>query len=266
MTIKTLDFKCALVTGGGGGIGRAMSEYFLSQGKKVIIAGRTESKLQAASKEMQNCPYYVLDTGDIPAIPEFVKKITKEHPELDCLVNNAGVQRPFTIPSMEPADFLAKADQELSINISGPMHLAVNLLPHFRSKGSSGAVIMNVSSVLGYNPFSIINPVYNATKSWLHFWSMNLRTQLQQADVNVRVVEIAPPTVSTDLHRERENPDDNKKENNESALSVDEFMKEIVDGWKQDKDVVSAGMGVDLVQRWYKEFGPAYEKAASGGK
>nr|POE87994.1 putative oxidoreductase dlte [Quercus suber] len=260
-----------------------MSDYFLSQGKKVIIAGRTESKLQAASKEMQNCPYYVLDTGDISAIPDFVKKITNEHPELDCLVkhvthhitfrafanrsnSNAGVQRPLSIPSMGPSDFLAKADQEIAINISGPMHLALNLLPHFRSKESSGAVIMNVSSVLGYIPFSIINPVYNGTKSWLHFWTMNLRTQLQQEGVNVRIVEIVPPTVSTDLHREREDPDDNKKEKNESALSVDEFMKQIVEGWKEDRDIVSAGMGNGIVQRWHKEFGPDYEEAANGGK
>lgn len=63
-----------------------MAEYFLSQGKKIIIVGRTESKLQSAAKELKNCPYYVLDTGDLPAIPEFVKKVTSEHPDLDCLV------------------------------------------------------------------------------------------------------------------------------------------------------------------------------------
>jgi len=139
-----------------------MSDYFLSQGKKVIICGRTESKLQAAAKEMNSCPYYVLDTGDIPAIPAFIEKITKEHPDLDCLVNNAGVQRPLDVNEMKPEEFLQKADNEISINIAGPMHLAVGLLPHFRQK--PGAVIMNVSSVLGYIPTSIINPVYNGTK------------------------------------------------------------------------------------------------------
>lgn len=145
-----------------------MSEYFISQGKTVIICGRTESKLQAASKEMKDCPYYVLDTGDIKAIPAFISKITKEHPELDCLVNNAGVQRPLDVNEMQPEEFLQKADNELSININGPMHLAVGLLPHFKTK--PGAVIMNVSSVLGYIPTSIINPVsiipLKYTPSW----------------------------------------------------------------------------------------------------
>lgn len=134
-----------------------MSDYFLSQGKKVIICGRTESSLEKASKEMKDCPYYVLDTGDIAAIPKFIERVTKENPDLDCLVNNAGVQRPLDVNEMSSEDFLKKADQELSINISGPMHLTLGLLPHFKQK--PGAVVMNVSSVLGYIPTSVINPV-----------------------------------------------------------------------------------------------------------
>lgn len=136
-----------------------MSEYLVSQGKKVIICGRTESKLKTAAKEIGNCPYYVLDTGDIAAIPTFVKKITSEHPELDCIINNAGVQRPLDVNELDAEEFLEKADQEISINIRGPMHLTLNLLPHLKSK--PGAVIMNVSSVLGYIPTSVINPVYS---------------------------------------------------------------------------------------------------------
>ncbi|KAK5138171.1 hypothetical protein LTR08_004866 [Meristemomyces frigidus] len=264
MTFKTLDFKCALVTGGGGGIGRAISDYFLSQGKKVIIVGRTQSNLEAASNEMKNCPYYVLDTSNISAIPDFIKKITTEHPELDCLVNNAGVQRPLDVNEMSSEEFLEKADQEVAINVSGPMHLAVGLLPHFREK--KGAVIMNVSSVLGFIPTSIINPVYNGTKSFVHFWSMNLRTQLAQTNGNIRVIEIAPPSVGTDLHRERKDPNDNKKDKNPAALSVQEFMDDVIEAWKADKDIIGAGPSQSVIDRWYGEFGADYEKAAGGGK
>ena len=255
MSPKPLEFKCAIVTGGGGGIGRAMSEWLISQGKKVIIVGRTEAKLQEASKELGHAaPYYTLDTGDISSISSFIEKVTKDHPEVDCLINNAGVQRPLDIHNFD----LQKADQEIDINIRGPMHLTIGLLPHFKSKSS--ALIVNVSSVLGFIPISIINPVYNGTKAWLHFWSMNLRTQLR--DTNVRVVEIAPPTVSTDLHRERSDPDDNKKEKNSAALSVEEFMESITKDWMADKEVIGAGMSRDVVDRWYKEFGSDYDKAA----
>ncbi|KAF2138062.1 uncharacterized protein K452DRAFT_353292 [Aplosporella prunicola CBS 121167] len=258
MPSAALDFSCALVTGGGGGIGKALAEYLLKKGKTVIIAGRTESTLQQTAKEIGATAYYTLDTGAIDTIPAFINKVTTEHPELDCLVNNAGVQRPLQVQKQDPADFLEKADQEININIRGPMHLALGLLDHFKSK-PNGALIVNVSSVLAFIPFSIINPVYNGTKAWLHFWSMNLRTQL--ADTKVRVVEIAPPTVATDLHREREDPDDNKKENNPNALSVDEFIEEVAQKLERGDETIGAGMSADIIDRWYKEFGPHYEKA-----
>ncbi|KAK3672087.1 hypothetical protein LTR78_008057 [Recurvomyces mirabilis] len=258
--IKTLDIKSALITGGGGGIGFSIAQYFSSLNKKVIICGRTESKLQEAQKQLKGSSYYVLDTGDIKAIPDFIKKITTEHPDLDCLVNNAGVQRPLSVNDMEPRDFLEKADNEININVHGPMHLAVGLLPHFKTK--PGAVIMNVSSVLGFIPTSILNPVYNGTKSFVHFWSMNLRTQLEQGGHNIRVIEIAPPSVSTDLHRERADPNDNKKDKNASALTVEEFMDEIIEQWKADVDVMGAGPSKQVVDKWYESFGEKYDQAA----
>lgn len=258
---ENLDFKCALITGGGGGIGKAIAQYFIAKGKKVLIAGRTESKLEASAKEIGAAGHYVLDTGKVAEIPAFVKKITAEHPELDCIVNNAGVQRPLEI--LKDDDFLAKADEEIDINIRGPMHLALGLLPHLQTKPS--ALIVNVSSVLGFVPFSIINPVYNGTKAWMHFWSMNLRTQLRQAGSKVKVVEIAPPTVATDLHRDREDPNDNKKDNNPNALGIEEFIDEISKKMENGDEMIAAGMGNDLVGKWYDAYGETYNKA-SGGK
>lgn len=86
----TLDFHTAFITGGGGGLGYAMAGYLISQGKKVIIAGRTESKLQEAAKNLgHDTAYYVLDTGKVADIPGVVEKVVKEHPEVDCLINNA---------------------------------------------------------------------------------------------------------------------------------------------------------------------------------
>lgn len=116
----SLNFKCVLVTGGGGGLGRAMAEYFVSKGKKVLIAGRTEANLIITQKEIKCAGYYVLDTGDISKIPAFIGRVTKEHPELDCLVNNAGVQRPLEVLKEDAAELLVKADQEIDINIRGP--------------------------------------------------------------------------------------------------------------------------------------------------
>ncbi|KAJ4317101.1 hypothetical protein N0V94_005108 [Neodidymelliopsis sp. IMI 364377] len=256
MSSPNYSFTTALVTGGGGGIGKALSQRLIADGKKVLIAGRTESKLQDACKEIGASGYYVLDTGDVSAIPSFVEKITKEHPDLDCLVNNAGVQRPLDVNKMQAGEFLDKADQEIDINIRGPMHLALRLLPHLKEK--ENGLIVNVSSVLGFVPFSIINPVYCSTKAWMHFWSVDLRAQLK--GTKVRVVEIVPPTVATDLHREREDPDDNKKEKNKSALGVDEFVEEVVGKWEKGEETIGAGMANEIVESWEGGMGKVYEK------
>lgn len=259
--VSTLSFKCALITGGGGGIGRAMAEALISMGKSVIIAGRTESSLKKTAGEIGAKAYFMLDVSNISAIPDFVKEVVAAHPELDCVINNAGVQRPFQIMGPDYDFDLSKADAEIDTNIRGPMHLSVSLVPHFNSL-PNGGVIMNVSSILGYNPFSLVNPVYNGTKAWVHFFSMNLRSQLRQAGSKIKVVEVVPPTVETALHRERKNPDDNKKASgNSAALSVPEFMDQILEGWKEDRDTCAAGMGHDLVEKWYAAYGEQYTKA-----
>lgn len=262
MAPKTLDFNCALITGGGGGLGKTMASWLVSQGKSVIIAGRTESNLQSASKSLNNCPYYVLDTGDIPSIAPFCKRLISEHPEVDCLINNAGVQRPLFVSDFD----LQKADQEISININGPVHLCIGMLEHFKAK--KAATIMNVSSSLGYNPIMLQNPIYNGTKAFVHFWTMTLRSQLKAKEESrhIKVVEIAPPGVETDLHRDRADPDDNKKAKNKDALSTEEFMRDVERGWREDRDVVAPGMAQGLVDKWYEAYGEAYEKAEREGK
>lgn len=260
MAPNTLDFSTALVTGAGGGLGKEMARWLAAHGKKVIVAGRTEANVKQTAAEL-DCAYYVLDTGKLAAIETFVATVTTEHPDLDCLINNAGVQRPLELGALEPSEFLRRADEEIDINIRGPMHLCVRLVPHLQTKVS--ATIMNVSSVLGFVPFSVINPVYNGTKAFVHMFTMNLRTQLQRAGHGqVKVVEIAPPAVGTDLHRDRADPDDNKPHKNAVALSVEQFMEELVRGWRENRELCSAGPGVEMTGQWGEMFGSMYDKMA----
>ncbi|WVQ99807.1 hypothetical protein IAU59_006949 [Kwoniella sp. CBS 9459] len=264
--VETLSFKCALITGGGGGLGKAMAIELLRRGKKVLLAGRSKDKLVATTKEIGASGYYVLDTGDIPSIPAFIEKLTSEHPEVDCLINNAGVQRPLQLFSEEYDFDLKSADQEIDINIRGPMHLSIGLIEkHFKNL-PNGAVVMNVSSVLGFVPFSVINPVYNGTKAWLHMFSTNLRTQLgksgDEGAKQIKIVEIVPPAVETDLHRDRTNPDDNKKANMPHSLSIEEFMDDVKEGWESNQDTVSAGPGKEVVKVWNETLGARYTKMA----
>lgn len=240
--------------------GKAIAQDLLKKGKKVLLAGRTESSLKETTKDIGATGYYVLDTGKTESIPDIIAKITTDHPDLDCLINNAGVQRPFQVFGPDYGFDLSEADQEIDINIRGPMHLSLGLMDHFSKKDK--AVIMNVSSVLGFVPFSVINPVYNGTKAWVHFFTTNLRTQLAQSDKgkHIKVVEIAPPSVETDLHRDRTDPDDNKKEKGASALSLEEFMEEVNKGWEENADTISAGMGKEIVKDWEESLGSRYRK------
>ena len=251
-----------------------MAVSLLRAGKSVILCGRTESNLQSTVSELsaQGLPgkvagYYVLDVSKTAELSAFVDRLLHDHPDLDCLVNNAGVQRPFQVLGPDYSFDLAKADAEIDTDIRAPMHLSVLLVQKQLAElndGKGGGCLMNVSSILGFNPFSVINPVYNGCKSWVHFFSLNLRTQLKQAGKNVKVVEIVPPSVSTGLHRERVDPSDNekaKKQGSTSVLSLEEFMQEVDRQWEEGKDVVTAGPGFELVKKWEEGLGEMYRKA-----
>lgn len=77
---------------------------------------------------------------------------------------------------------------------------------------------------------------------------------------NIKVIEVVPPTVATDLHREREDPEDNKKVSNPNALSVDEFISEISEPLANGDETIGAGMGVGLVDQWDKSMGSIFRK------
>lgn len=121
--------------------------------------------------------------------------------------------------------------------------------------------------MLGFVPYSIINPIYNGTKSFVHYWTKVQRTQVTLAYPNMRVIEIVPPSVGTDLHRERSNPDDNKKEKGaKNSLTIQEYMTEIRQGFEQDKDEIGAGSAHSLIQQWNDAFGERYNSVASNFK
>lgn len=80
----------------------------------------------------------------------------------------------------------------------------------------------------------------------------------------IKGMEIAPPSVGTDLHRERDNPDDNKKEKGAQALTVEQFVDEVKGHWEEGREVIGAGMSKRVVERWYEAFGEDYTKASGG--
>jgi uncharacterized oxidoreductase len=185
-----------LVTGGGSGIGLGLVEEFLKRGSpKVLITGRRLAVLQKVADTYPGKVFFLQsDAGsakDREALLEWVKA---EHSDCNALINNAGIQRRIPM-SQDTADWQERA-AEIEINLNGPIHLCTIFIPYFLSKTNETTVLATVSSALAFVPLGA-GPVYSATKAGMHNYTMGLRYSLE--DTKVRVLEIIPPAVKSNL-------------------------------------------------------------------
>lgn len=188
-----------LITGGGSGIGRGLAEAFHKRGNTVIITGRRREMLDETTRANPGMLAYALDVDNAKAVTEFAAMVTREHPKLNVLVNNAGIMRQ---EKLETQTSLADAEATITTNLLGPLRLTTALLPHLLKQKS--AAVVNVTSGLAFVPL-VSTPTYSATKAALHSYSLSLRKQLEKT--SVEVIELAPPAVATDLvPGHRENP------------------------------------------------------------
>ena len=183
-----------LVTGGGTGIGRGLAESLHRLGNQVIIAGRRLEPLQAVAEANPGIQYLSLDQGDPADIRRFAIELNDGYPDLNVIVNNAGIQRVEDLTTGGPG----AAEQTVAINLLGPIRLTAALLQ--RLLGKQHAAILNVTSGLAFMP-SALTPTYCASKAALHSYTQSLRFQLR--DTAVQVIEIIPPQVQTALQGER---------------------------------------------------------------
>ena len=110
-----------LITGGSSGIGLAFAEAFLSLGNTVIICGRRQDRLEKLAQQYPGLVTYKADIGSRKDREQLTKSVIEQHPNVNILLNNAGVQYYNNLIK----DFdLDKATEEVSINLLGPLHLA----------------------------------------------------------------------------------------------------------------------------------------------
>lgn len=181
-----------LITGGGSGIGKALAEAFHAEGNKVIIAGRRTDALEAVVKANPGMEFRTLDIADAGSISAFAAELVSSFPDLNAVLNNAGIMKPEAIA--DAPDYLAIAEETIAINLLGPIRLTAALLPHLKTKAD--ATVLTVSSGLAFVPLAL-TPTYSATKAAIHSYSQSLRHQLK--DMGIDVIEIAPPYVQTEL-------------------------------------------------------------------
>ena len=180
-----------LITGGASGIGFALAQRFIQGGSQVIICGRREYKLKEARSKYPQLDFRVCDVAEPTERIALYKWVTETCPDLNILVNNAGIQQ--RIDLKETPDWKT-LNQEVAINLEAPIHLSALFIPHLLKQ--KHPAIINVTSGLAFVPLANA-PVYCATKAALHSFTLSLRHQLSASPI--AVIEIIPPAVNTDL-------------------------------------------------------------------
>lgn len=201
-----------LITGGGTGIGRGLAEAFHQKGNQVIIAGRRQSVLDDTVRANPGMRALPLDIENPDDFQRFVAEVKAEYPNLNVLINNAGIMQHEDLKA--GTENLPIAEHIVAINLLGPLRLTAALLPLLITKPS--ATVMTVSSGLAFLPMAA-TPTYCATKAAIHSWTQSLRHQLR--DTSVEVIEIVPPYVQTELMGSHQATDPN-------AMPLDEYLTE----------------------------------------
>jgi uncharacterized oxidoreductase len=234
--MKTTE-NTILITGGGSGIGLALAEALIQKGNRVIICGRRRECLKAAQTQLPGLSIRVCDVSQKRSRETLVNWLLSEHSRLNILINNAGIQRPVDF-SKGPKN-LREADEEVATNLLAPLHLSAQLIPHLKKKKE--AAIVNISSGLAFTPLAVV-PVYCATKAAIHSWSLSLRYQLR--DTSIKVFEIAPPMVATELSGRRHRP-----EANDFIMSPEAVAAGTLEALDNDRYEIALGAAVNLREK-----------------
>jgi uncharacterized oxidoreductase len=234
--------NAVLITGGATGIGLALAEVLVAKGNEVAICGRRRAKLVAAQRRIPRLQIRVCDVSRAASRQALLRWLRQRLPALNVLVNNAGIQR--TVDFLKGPRDLPLADDELAINLAAPIHLAALLIPALRKRPE--AAIVNISSGLGFTPLAQV-PVYCATKAAIHSFSLSLRHQLRRT--RVRVFEIAPPIVTTELAGRRRRP-----EEGDFTMSPEAVARSILAALEGDAYEVALGAAVNLHEQRERLF------------
>ncbi len=220
-----------LITGGATGIGLALAKDFIANNNTVIICGRRKEKLEDAKKLLPAVIIRQCDVGDLQQRRELYQFCIDNYPAINMLINNAGMQREINFLKGEE-NYLG-GDNEVIINMDACFHLTALFIPHFLKQKE--AAIVNVTSGLGLVPL-VIAPVYSATKAGLHSFTISLRKQL--ANTSIKVFEIIPPVVDTDLDRGARN----RREQKDKGISPEKVSSVSIAALARDKFEIPVGI------------------------
>lgn len=222
-----LKGKTILITGGSAGIGLEAVKQFLNEGLKVIITGRDQIKLE---KIKQQYPSIIAIKSDV-AIEEDAISLYQQVEKLggiDILYNNAGVLKLSSNLGRKNDSHLADAEYEMNVNYLGIIRLNNLFIEMLKSKKESA--IINTTSILSYVP-SLIEATYSASKVALRFYTETLRKHLEIIQSNVKIFELLPPVVNTEMTTSR----------NDKKISPETLVQTLITGLKKDRYTIRVG-------------------------
>lgn len=216
-----LSGNTIFITGSSSGIGRALAEAFHARGNKVIVSGRRRGNLDTIVAANPGMAAIELDIADPASIDRAAARLVAEFPDLNVLINNAGIMLPDGAAGQIDDTLLVDT---ITTNLIGPIRMTSAVIAHLKTREQ--ATIAYTSSVLGFVPMAM-TAVYSATKAAIHSYALSQRFLLR--DTPVRVLEIAPPWVRTDLMNSREA---------EQAMPLDQFIAETMAVLATDADEI----------------------------
>ncbi|KAL4900077.1 hypothetical protein BDW74DRAFT_188653 [Aspergillus multicolor] len=237
--------KVILVIGATSGIGRAFATKLVENKIPVVISGRREENLQEFIRQhgSDKVTSKVFDVTKLDTIPQFTTEVLSAHPDIDAIFINSGIQRPFDFSKPETVN-LSIFNQELVTNYTSAVYLAHAFTPHLQSQKKQTALLFTTSQ-MALVPMMRC-PNYGASKAALHHFILALRTQLSEGPGDVKVLEIYPPAVQTELHDTKHQPD--LKDGHLIGMPLNEFVEEVWERLSKGEEQVAVGSAKDIYE------------------
>ncbi|KAI5917194.1 short chain dehydrogenase [Camillea tinctor] len=238
----TFPYKTVLMVGCTAGIGVALAERMIANGSYVIAVGRRKERLDAfvAKHGPDKAGAVQFDITNLDGIKSWVDSITTTYPSLDCVVLNSGIQRPVNFAKPTEVN-LPLVYQEITTNYTSYVAMITFLLPHLQQKGPQNpAALIAVSSGLGLVPMPRCAN-YSATKAALHslIWSIRAQLQHDKSSAHIKVIEIIPPAVQTELHMLQD--DLRANGNTNFGMPLPDFIRDVWAGLLRGDDDIPVG-------------------------
>ena len=184
-----------IVTGGNRGIGLGISKAYAQSGANVAILCRNKESGDKAAESFKEYggTYFCVqcDTSSFESVRKAVAEVGKVFPEINVLVNNAGVS---TVTKFHDDNELAEWHRVVNTNLHGPAYLIYEVVPYMRKTGKGGSII-NISSIGGQSVGGTKHhpkASYHASKAGLEMLTKALAVELGDDGIRVNVVEPGP--------------------------------------------------------------------------